>query len=66
VATGPLSPEHIAAPLRRVLRRQANTTVIKETVIGVDPAKKLCVIEGVMAGAPVSLSYDYLVLATGV
>lgn len=66
VATGLLSPEHIAAPLRHLLRKQANTTVLKETVIGVDAAKKLCVVEGAMAGAPISLSYDYLVLATGV
>jgi NADH dehydrogenase len=66
VATGLLSPEHIAAPLRQVLRKQANTTVLKATVIGVDSAKKLCVVEGAMAGAPVSLPYDYLVLATGV
>ena len=66
VATGILSPEHIAAPLRRVLGKQRNTIVLKETVIAVDAEKKLCVVEGVMAGAPVSLPYDYLVLATGV
>ena len=66
VATGVLSPEHIAAPLRQVLRKQANTTVLKETVIGVDPAKKQCIVAGAMAGEPVSLPYDYLVLATGV
>ena len=66
VATGVLTPENIAAPLRQVLRKQANTTVLKETVIGVDPAKKLCIVAGAMAGEPVSLSYDYLVLATGV
>lgn len=66
VATGILTPEHIAAPLRHVLCKQANTTVLKETVIGVDAEKKLCVVQGAMAGAPVSLPYDYLVLATGV
>jgi NADH:quinone reductase (non-electrogenic) len=66
VATGILSPEHIAAPLRHVLGKQTNTIVLKETVIGVDAEKKLCVVEGVMTGAPVSLPYDYLVLATGV
>src|SRR5260370_1457105 len=43
VATGVLSPEHIAAPLRLVLGQHANTTVLKETVIGVDVEKKLCV-----------------------
>ena len=62
VATGILSPEHIAAPLRQVLGKQLNTIVLKETVIAVDAEKKLCVVEG----APVSLPYDYLVLATGV
>ena len=66
VATGILSPEHIAAPLRQVLRKQVNTTVLKETVIGVDPAKKRCIVAGAMTGEPVSLPYDYLVLATGV
>jgi NADH dehydrogenase FAD-containing subunit len=66
VATGVLSPEHIAAPLRQLLGKQANTLVLKETVIGVDVEKKLCVVEGVMEGAPVSLPYEYLVLATGV
>jgi NADH dehydrogenase len=66
VATGILSPEHIAAPLRQVLGKQANTIVLKETVIAVDVEKKVCVVEGVMVGAPVPLPYDYLVLATGV
>ena len=62
MATGVLSPEHIAAPLRQVLGKQFNTIVLKETVMAVDAKKKLCVVEG----APVSLPYDYLVLATGV
>ncbi len=52
VATGVLSPEHIAASLRQVL---------KETVMAVDAKKKLCVVKG----GPVSLPYDYFVLATG-
>ena len=66
VATGVLSPEHIAAPLRQVLRKQANTSVLKETVVGVDTATKRCIVAGAMAGESVSLPYDYLVLATGV
>src|ERR1700757_5309376 len=61
VATSVLSPENIAAPIRHVLRRQANTTVLQGTVSGVDTAKKLCFVEG----EPLPLSYDYLVLATG-
>lgn len=61
VATSVLSPENIAAPIRHVLRRQANTTVVQGTVTGVDVGKKLCFVDGL----PVPLSYDYLVLATG-
>jgi NADH:ubiquinone reductase (H+-translocating) len=61
VATSVLSPEHIAAPIRHVLRKQANTTVLQGTVSGVDVAKKECFVDG----APDPLPYDYLVLATG-
>jgi NADH dehydrogenase FAD-containing subunit len=61
VATSVLSPENIAAPIRHVLRRQANTTVLQDTVTGVDVGKKLCFVDG----APLPLPYDYLVLATG-
>jgi NADH dehydrogenase len=62
VATSILSPEHIGAPIRHVLRRQANATVIQGTVTGVDVAKRVCFVDGV----PLPLPYDYLVLATGV
>jgi NADH dehydrogenase FAD-containing subunit len=61
VATSVLSPEHIAAPIRHVLRRQANTTVLQGTVTGVDVGKRVCFVDG----APLPLPYDYLVLATG-
>jgi NADH dehydrogenase FAD-containing subunit len=61
VATSVLSPENIAAPIRHVLRKQANTTVVQGTVTGVDAGKKLCFVDG----APTPLPYDYLVLATG-
>src|SRR5215831_14311603 len=61
VATSVLSPENIAAPIRHVLRKQANTTVLQGTVTGVDVAKKVCFVDG----APLPLPYDYLVLATG-
>ena len=62
VATSVLSPENIGAPIRHVLRRQANTTVLQGTVTGVDVTKKVCFVDG----APIPLPYDYLVLATGV
>src|SRR5215475_6869241 len=61
VATSVLSPENIAAPIRHVLHRQANTTVVQGTVTGVDVAKKVCFVDG----EPIPLPYDYLVLATG-
>ena len=61
VATSVLSPENIAAPIRHVLRKQANTTVVQGTVTGVDVGQKLCFVDG----APLPLPYDYLVLATG-
>lgn len=61
VATSVLAPENIAAPIRHVLRKQANTTVLQGTVTGVDVANKLCFVDG----APHPLPYDYLVLATG-
>src|SRR5258708_24960695 len=62
VATSVLSPEHIAAPIRHVLRRQANATVLQATVTGVDVGKKVCLVDGV----PLPLPYDYLVLGTAV
>jgi NADH:ubiquinone reductase (H+-translocating) len=60
VATSVLSPENIAAPIRHVLRRQPNATVLQGTVTGVDGEKKLCFVDG-----EPPLPYDYLVLATG-
>jgi NADH dehydrogenase FAD-containing subunit len=61
VATSVLSPENIAAPIRHVLRKQANTTVLQGTVTGVDVGEKLCFVEG----EPFPLPFDYLILATG-
>ena len=61
VATSVLSPEHIAAPIRHVLRKRTNTTVLQGTITGVDVAKKVCFVDG----ASIPLPYDYLVLATG-
>jgi NADH dehydrogenase FAD-containing subunit len=61
VATSVLSSENIAAPIRHVLRRQANTTVLQGTVTGVDVAKKVCFVDS----ASIPLPYDYLILATG-
>src|SRR5439155_26438488 len=41
VATSILSPEHVGAPIRHVLRRHANMTVIQGTVTVVDVAKRV-------------------------
>lgn len=59
VATATLSPGEITAPIRHVLRRQRNTTVILDEVTGVDTRKKL------VHTLDQDVPYDYLVLATG-
>jgi NADH dehydrogenase len=60
VATGGLSPEDIASPLRGVLKRQKNTRVLSGKVIDLDPARGVVRLED---GAEVG--YDTLVVATG-
>src|SRR5581483_752955 len=60
VATGLLSADEIAAPIRSIFRRQKNVEVFMDEVIGVDPGKRL------VQTADRSLHYDYLVLATGI
>ena len=59
VATAALNPSDIAAPIRRILRRQINTTVLLAEVTAIDlAAKRVALGEGHVA-------YDYLVLAAG-
>lgn len=60
VATGLLSADEIAAPLRSILSRQANTGVLMSEVVGVDIEKSLVHL------SQCDLHYDYLVLATGI
>jgi NADH dehydrogenase len=60
VATGGLSPANIAAPLRAVLRRQRNTTVLLAEVTGFDLAARQ-----VLLAPEGRLGYDSLVVATG-
>ncbi len=60
VATGALSPGDIAQPLRSVLRRQRNTTVILGQAVGLDPERGEVLIAD---GGPIS--YDTLIVATG-
>ena len=59
VATAALSPADIAAPIRSVLRRQANTSVMLARVTGVDTVR-----QEVVLGAR-RIPFDFLVLATG-
>ena len=59
VATAGLSAPEIAAPLRRILRRQANVAVLMAEVVSVDTARRAVVL------ADGEIAYDYLVLATG-
>jgi NADH dehydrogenase/putative oxidoreductase len=59
VATASLSPADIATPIRTLLRHQFNATVHYGRVIGIDRKAKAVLLEDR------SISYDYLVLATG-
>jgi NADH dehydrogenase len=65
VATSALAPAQVAVPIRGVLARQRNATVILGEVTGVDTARRCVLVETTdRRGVPVA--YDYLVLATGV
>jgi NADH:ubiquinone reductase (H+-translocating) len=59
VATAGLSPAQIAMPIRRILGRQRNATVLMERVQDVDLEKR----EVVTASR--RIPYDFLILATG-
>jgi NADH dehydrogenase len=65
VATSVLAPGQIAAPIRGILGRHKNTTVILGEVTGVDKDKKV-VFSSDADRENVAVPYDYLVLATGV
>jgi NADH dehydrogenase FAD-containing subunit len=65
VATAMLPPDDIAAPIRGLLRRQDNATVVMAEVIGVDPERRHIVAHAPGRGEA-AVRYDYLVVATGV
>src|SRR5580698_8032913 len=65
VATSELTPGQIGSPIRNILRKQSNTTVILGEVTGVDKDEK-CVSGNAFDRSRVPIPYDYLVLATGV
>lgn len=59
VATAGLSSAEIASPIRRILRRQKNTTVLMAEATGVDlEGRRLLLADGEVA-------YDYLIVAAG-
>jgi len=59
VATAALNPADIAAPIRRVLRRQRNVEVVLAEVSGVDlPGRRVLLSDG-------AIGYDHLIVATG-
>lgn len=60
VATAGLAPSDIASPIRWMLRRHRNVTVLMEHVSAVDPHRRVVLIEG-----QPPLPYDYLIAATG-
>ena len=64
VATTSLATSQIAAPIREILRKQMNTTVVMGEVVGVDKEKKL-VFANNADRKQVPIPYDYLILATG-
>lgn len=60
VATGLLSADQIAGPLRSILSRQRNVEVLQDEVAGVDAPARLVRLRRH------ALPYDFLILATGI
>jgi NADH dehydrogenase len=64
VATAVLTPSQIGSPIRSIVGRQPNTTVIQGTVTGLDTARRVVIAHSADREA-VPVGYDYLILATG-
>jgi NADH dehydrogenase FAD-containing subunit len=64
VATSELTPGQIGSPIRAILRKQRNTTVVLGEVVGVDRDERSVVLS-TADRVGVRLHYDYLILATG-
>ncbi len=60
VATAALNPSDVSAPIRHVLRRQANAEVLLGDVASIDADRRV-----VRLGDGAEIGYDFLVLATG-
>ena len=65
VATSVLTPGQIGSPIRGIIGRNPNTTVILGDVRGVDKDKR-CVFVSSVDRENVTVEYDFLILATGV
>src|ERR1700704_1446045 len=65
VATSVLAPGQIGSPIRGIVGRNSNTTVILGEVTGVDKGKR-CVFVSSVDRENVPVEYDFLILATGV
>ena len=66
VATGSLSAEEVAVPLRQIVRRQKHTRVILGEVTGFDLAARHVILDHLPNGARgVELPYDTLIVAGG-
>jgi NADH dehydrogenase len=65
VATSVLTPAQIATPIRGIFREQKNVVTILGEVTGVDKDQK-CVFVSDADRENVRITYDYLILATGV
>ncbi len=59
VATAGLNPSDIAQPIRNILRKQHNTTVLLDEVTAIDPAARS------ISTMTTTIDYDYLVVAAG-
>jgi len=65
VATSELSPSHIASPIRGILKNCANTVVLLGDVTGINVEAR-CIVADSADRTGVPLTYDNLILATGV
>ncbi len=59
VATAGLNPSDIAQPIRNILRKQRNTTVLLDEVTAIDPTART------ITTMTTTIAYDYLVVAAG-
>jgi len=61
VATALLAPSDIVSPIRHLLRKQKNATVLLDEVVGIDAERRVVLIRE----EPFEIGYDFLIVATG-